>query len=131
MRVLHLVDAASPQAGSATLALIADALGRTGGVEQRVVLLGGAALARAAAAVGLTRGPSVALLGAPLGRATLAWPALRRELRRRGETPGRAIDLVHCWSAETLTLATLAWRAVPRVLTLSLPPTPRTAQWLR
>ena len=45
MRVLHLIDAVSPQASSTTLAMLTDAQGRLGHVTERVALLGGVQLA--------------------------------------------------------------------------------------
>jgi glycosyltransferase involved in cell wall biosynthesis len=123
MRVLHLIDAASPQACPATLALMGEAIGRTPGIEQEVLLLGGAALGEAAKAAGIAR---ATLLGVPTGRAMRGWFAVRRCLSSLGR-----FDLMHCWSAGTLTLATLMQRDVPRVATFTQRPTARVAHWLR
>ena len=76
MRVLHLIDAVSPQATSTTLAMLSDAQGRLGHVEDRVALLGGSHLADQAGSAGVL---DPMRIGAPMGRAIFAWPALRRE----------------------------------------------------
>ena len=120
MRLLHLIDAVSSQAHSTTLAMLADAYGRLGDIEQRVYLLGGQALEKAAYAAGLLKFQRV---GAPLGRAVFAWPSLRRAMKRNNEA--------HCWSLGALALATLMFRHVPRVLTLTVEPTARQIHWLR
>ncbi len=123
MRVLHLIDAASPQACPTTLALLGAAAGRMAGVAERVVLLGGAALRAAAVAAGVT---DAGLVGVPMGRALAGWFTVRRRLAGMGVP-----DVVHCWSLGTLTLASLLWRDVPRLLTLVQAPTPRQLHWLR
>src|SRR5690242_14297118 len=123
MRVLHLIDAASPQASPTTFAMLADSLGRLGHTEQEVLLLGGAALARAAEAGGVA---DASYVGVPFGRAVLGWPALRRARRLLG-----AFDAIHCWSVGALAAASLVWPRVPRALTLTVPPSPTAARWLR
>lgn len=123
MRVLHLIDAASPQARPTTLALMASSLGRLGDVDQAVVLLGGRPLADAATAAGV-RGAQV--IGVPFGRAVLGWPTVRRYVR-----DASPFDLIHCWSVGALSLATLAFRGLPKVLTLTTPVSERTTAWLR
>lgn len=125
MRILHLIDADSPQATPTTLAMLGDALGRLGAIEQRVYLLGGSSLELAACAAGIG---DFVRVGVPMGRAVLGWRALRRELRRQGEGD---FDLVHGWSIGALTLATMLFRATPRLLTLTVPPTARGTRWLR
>ena len=125
MRILHLIDADSPQATPTTLAMLGDALGRLGAIEQRVYLLGGAPLERAARAAGLT---NFIRVGVPMGSAVLGWRAIRREFRRQDEGE---FDLIHCWSIGALTLATMLFRSTPRLLTLTVPPTSRGTRWLR
>ena len=105
--------------------MLGDALGRLGAMEQRVYLLGGASLERAARAAGVS---DFVRVGVPMGSAVFGGRALRRELRRRGEGD---FDLVHCWSIGALTLATMMLRATPRLLTLTVPPTGRGTRWLR
>lgn len=129
MRVLHLIDAASAQASSTTLAMLADSLGRLGDIEERVVLLGGGHLAEQAKLAGVMSGAGgVMRIGVPLGRAIFGLRALPRELSRRGEG---AFDLIHCWSVGAMTLASLLFRAQPRVLTLTVQPTSQQVRWLR
>ncbi|MCX5660909.1 MAG: glycosyltransferase [Planctomycetota bacterium] len=147
MRVLHLLDDSSPQATGATLALLHESLGRLGHTEDRVLLLGGSALRRSAQAVGIH---DAALVGLPCGQLALGWPGIRRALdawalprdvapasgsEARGWSWGlrspRGFDLVHCWSIGAFSLAAIAWRRTPRVLTLTVPPSPRAVKWLR
>lgn len=123
MRVLHLIDAASPQACPTTLALLSEAIGRLIDVEQHVVLLGGSALRDAAKAAGIR---DATLIGTPFGRAMHGAFALRRQLAAMPR-----FDLVHAWSIGSLTLAALLLRDTPRVITLAMPPTPRQLHWLR
>ncbi len=124
MRVLHLIEASSPQANAATLALLASGLEQLQAVdEQVVVLLGGDRLVRQAESVGIRGAVRV---GVPLGRAVLGWAAIRSWVRRLGR-----FDLVHCWSVGAVTLAAVQLPAVPRVLTLTVDPGRRTIGWLR
>lgn len=125
MRILHLIDAVSPQATSTTLAMLADAQGRLGHVDETVALLGGTHLAEQAKLAGVTDAMRV---GVPMGRAVLGWSSLRRELNRHGQ---RDFDLIHCWSIGAMTLATMMFRLIPRVLTLTTPPTSNQVRWLR
>ncbi len=125
MRVLHLIDAVSPQATSTTLAMLADAQGRLGHVQERVALLGGTHLAEQAQLAGVIDPIRV---GVPLGRAAFGWSSLRRELRRHGEG---SFDLIHCWSIGAMTLATMMFRHLPRLLTLTTAPTSPQIRWLR
>lgn len=118
MRVLHLIDQSGNQTHPATLALMAQSVGRLGHVDQHVALLGTPALRDEANAAGLT---DVTLLRAPYGRAMAALPALRR----------MPADLVHCWSVEAFTLAALRYHRKPRLLTLTQHVSKRTVHWLR
>src|SRR6185369_9792026 len=99
--------------------LLAASLGRIGEASEQVVLLGGSALARQAEAVGIRGAMSV---GVPFGRALAGWPAVASHLRRLGlggaGAPGGAFDLIHCWSVGALSLATLMFRATPRLLSV-------------
>lgn len=127
MRIVHLIEGQSPQATPTTLAMLATAMGRLGSIEQHVLLLGGAALRRAAARAGLhVDRRNVHLMGVPFGRAMLGWPAVMRRLRQ-----WQPIDVVHCWSAGSLSLAALALREVPRVMTVTSEPDERTTHWFR
>ena len=124
MRVLHLIDAASPQASPTTLALLKESSSRfvkTHG--HQVLLLGGEELSRQARMAGI-RGAHH--LGVPGGRAYLGWPAIAGHLRRRTD-----FDVVHCWSIGTLATASLMMRSTPRVLTITQTPSARGLRWLR
>ena len=122
MRVLHLMDEASPQSTGPTLAVLAGSLGRLGHVEQRVLLLGGPRLERMARRCGVDE---VTRLGVPFGRAMSGAAAVRRWLRGQ-----RAFDVVHCWSVGALTLACLWCRSIPKLLTITVEPSDRVARWL-
>ncbi len=125
MRILHLVDHADGSTDPATLALLATTLGRLGPHEQQVLLLGGAELEAHARAVGIN---DLARQGVLLGHAWMGALNLPRWLEREGwQNP----DLVHCWSASTLTLAALRLRGIPRVCTFTHLPTTRQTHWLR
>ena len=130
MRVLHLLDQAGWQTCPTTLTLMAQALGRLGTRHQRVLLLGNAQLQHAAQQAGIDHPMR---LGIPFGRGLLAWPALRRHVRR-DRLAGLDLDdldLVHCWSVATLTLAAVMWPRLPRALTLTRVPSRRAVHWLR
>ena len=123
MRVLHLIDAVSPQATATTLALLAESLGQTDHVQNHPVLLGGTDLTRASQAAGLE---NTTTLGTPFGHALLAWSRVRRYAQLHGP-----FNLIHCWSVGTLSLATMLFRNVPRVCTLTLQPSQRSIGWIR
>jgi len=122
MRILHLIDAASSQATSTTLALAAESADQIEQIDQRFILLGSSKLAHEAASVDLQ---PAATISVPLGHAILGWSSVRQYARQNGP-----FDLIHCWSVETLSLATLLFRTVPRVLTLTIAPSCRTARWI-
>ena len=123
MRILHLIDAASPQASSTTLALLNESLRDPGQHEQVLLLLGGRTLQQQAADAGIERAYH---LGVPQGRAYLGWPAVARAVQRLGP-----FDLFHCWSIGTLSLAALRYRSTPRVATITSMPSRRAVHWLR
>ena len=122
-KLLHLIDAASPQAWATTLALIGESFGRLGQIEQKALLLGGTALGREAQAAGLG---GARTLGVPHGRAVMGWPAVRRVAREMGK-----FDLIHCWSVGAFTLAAMMWHKTPRLLTLTTPLPDPSVRWLR
>ena len=122
MRVLHLINQASAQATATTLNLLATAMDKVAG-EHQVLLIGGEPLCLSAKAAGV---PTFKAMGAPGGHALAALPRLRHWLGNN-EQP----DMVHCWSVGSLLLACLACRRVPRVLTLTLLPSPREIHLLR
>lgn len=123
MRVLHLVDQASPQATPTSLALLGDALGRLGDLEQSVLLLGGTTLRAAAESAGIR---DAMVLGVPGGRAPLGYFALQRRLRELGK-----FDLIHCWTLGAFAAAALLARDTPRVLSVTMIPAARPIRWLR
>ncbi len=111
MRVLHLIDQASPEACPTTLALLRLTVERlpAPGHEHRVLAIGGAPLDWALHAAGL-RAERVA---SPFGSAYTAVPALRSRLR------GERFDLIHCWSPTASAAARWVRRQTPQVLTLT------------
>jgi glycosyltransferase involved in cell wall biosynthesis len=121
MRVLHLLDR-SAMARPALLAMLADALGRLGDIEQRTAALGRMHDARTLAALGITVEDGVP---AWRGLSALGIGPLRRMVKRRG------IDLLHTWSPRALSLAAVACPDVPRLLTVSEPTGARGVRWLR
>lgn len=123
MRVLHLIDASSPQATAATLALLDQSLGRLGDMEQRTLILGPRNLVRIAGDTGVRVDQRLAV---PFGQAVMGYSSVYRHTRDFGQ-----FDVIHCWSVGSLALAALVFRRVPRVLTLTCTPSTRTIHWLR
>jgi len=123
MRILHLIDAASPQAASTTLALLDQSLGRLGHTDQHALLLGGTPLRRATQEAGITGAMHA---GVPFGQAILGIPAIKRHAQQRGP-----FDLIHCWSIGALTAASWVFRKTPKALTLTSTPPPASIHWLR
>ena len=123
MRILHLIDAASPQASSTTLALLDQSLGRLGHIDQHALLLGGTPLGQAAQRAGIT---NAIYAGVPFGQAVLGIPTLRKYTQSLGP-----FDLIHCWSIGALTAASLVFRKTPKALTLTVTPPPASIHWLR
>ncbi len=121
--LLHLLDAASPQACPATLALMGESLGRLAPIEQRVLLLGGRTLRHAARDTGINE---ATVQHVPWGMAVHALPMMSRLLRGLPN-----VKLIHCWSIGTLALATLRLPRTPRVLTLTTIPSDRSLRFLR
>ena len=122
MRVLHLINQASPQSSATTLHLLATAQQKVD-AQHHVLLLGGQPLVNAASDAGIVD-PSI--MGVPSGQALAGLPRLRRWLNQNPPP-----DLVHCWSVGSLMLATLCSHAIPRLLTLSLMPSLREIHLLR
>ncbi len=121
MRVLHLLDAASPQSTGTTFALLTESLGRLGHFDQQVVLLGGTSLTRSAVIAGVQ---APVTLNVPLGQPLLAGWQLYRYARRHGP-----FDVIHCWSISSLSLTTLLFPTLPRILTLLVTPCRRSVHW--
>jgi len=94
VRILHLIDPASPGGGPGTLRLVAEALARTVGADHDVLIVGNSRHLRLARRCGLkARGR----LGAPLNRPSLARSGLRSYLAA-SEAVGRGYDLLHAWT---------------------------------
>lgn len=129
MHTLHLIDAASPQARPAMLALLAATAREQArhGLATRVLLLGGASLGRAAEAGGLAGGRAsgrtpaaggrTRRVSVPMGRAELGVAAVHRALRVGGE-PG----VIYAWSAGALRVARWLRPRTPRVACVLQPP---------
>ena len=103
MRILHLIDPASPGGGPGTLRLAAEALSRSAIAAHDVLIVGNSRHRDLARRCGLeTRGR----LGAPLNRAALAQGGLRSFLRACEPVNGR-YDLLHAWTLSAAGLAAL------------------------
>jgi glycosyltransferase involved in cell wall biosynthesis len=122
MRVVHLINQASSQASATTLNVLATAMNKVD-AQHLVLLLGGQPLVHAAKVAGVT---AFEPMGVPGGHALAGLPRLRYWLSKN-----TAPDLLHCWSVGTLLLASLTARDVPRLLTLTLMPSPREIHLLR
>ncbi len=121
MHVLHLTDDSGPQAAPTGLAMLSDSQGRMGGIDQQVVALGSADFASKLAAADLGE---ARLLKAPCGNPVMGYLSFRRHLSLNGR-----LDLLHCWSLGTLTLAVMVAPHTPRVATVTSQPTKRQARW--
>jgi len=94
VRILHLIDPASPGGGPGTLRLAAEALSRSAIAAHDVLIVGNSRHRDLARRCGLeTRGR----LGAPLNRPLLARGGLRSFLRACESVNGR-YDLLHAWT---------------------------------
>lgn len=108
MRVVHLLDQASPQAWPTTLAMMR--LRAAAEQASRPIVVGGEPIRWAAEAARLT----CEVVSAPYGHALAALPALRRALRRDG-----GVDAVHAWSLSACAAAGVLVPRLPRTLTLT------------
>jgi glycosyltransferase involved in cell wall biosynthesis len=103
VRILHLIDPASPGGGPGTLRLAAEALSRSAIAAHDVLIVGNSRHRDLAGRCGLeTRGR----LGAPLNRASLARGGLRSFLRACEPVNGR-YDLLHAWTLSAAGLGVL------------------------
>jgi glycosyltransferase involved in cell wall biosynthesis len=104
VRILHLIDPASPGGGPGTLRLAAEALARLADAHHDVLIIGNSRHRELARRCGLvTRGR----LGAPLNRPGLARRGLRSFLRACEPVSGR-YHLVHAWTMSAAGLGALA-----------------------
>jgi glycosyltransferase involved in cell wall biosynthesis len=103
VRILHLIDPASPGGGPGTLRLAAEALSRSAISAHDVLIVGNSRHRDLAGRCGLkTRGR----LGAPLNRPALARGGLRSFLRACEPVNGR-YDLLHAWTLSAAGLGAL------------------------
>jgi glycosyltransferase involved in cell wall biosynthesis len=61
-----------------------------------------------------------------MGHAILGYFAVKQHSHLEGKP-----DLMHCWSSGAMGLAAVLFRRTPKLLTLTLPPAPSDARWLR
>jgi len=112
--VLHLVDAGSPVAHPAGLAMLRGAMRQSPQWGHQVVVLGGQRLARDATATGLE---PAARAGVPQGRPSRGPAAVAAALRKPGVGLAEA-GTIHCWSIDSFATARLLFPNKPRLLTL-------------
>jgi hypothetical protein len=123
VRVLHIIDPDHGRTGVPTARLLAESFRAHAHLHEDALVIGGTDAGRMAHAAGLDDVHRIApATGSPL----LALPAFRAFVGRR--PPYR---FIHAWSIATLALAAFALPGTPRFLTLTSPPTPRAAHWLR
>jgi glycosyltransferase involved in cell wall biosynthesis len=114
VRILHLIDPASPGGGPGTLRLAAEALSRSAIADHDVLIVGNSRHRDLAGRCGLeTRGR----LGAPLNRAALAQGGLRSFLRACEPVNGR-YDLLHAWTLSAAGLGALGAGRRPLLATV-------------
>jgi len=113
---LHIVDAAGPVAYAVGLAGVAARLARDreAGLDARLVLVGGASLAREARAVGVADA-ATPVVGAVDGHSWRNLPGLAHALRAMG--PIR-LERIHCWSPGALWAGQVLRPRVAKTLTL-------------
>lgn len=118
MRVLHLIDPASPGGSGCTLHLLAEAVKRLNSVEHRVIVLGNRRHADVARRCGVRPWGQVQ---PPLNIPMLARHSMKRLARLMQSAAGR-FDIVHAWTAESALLATIAFPDAQRMATLPVGP---------
>lgn len=123
MRIWHVIDASGPQATATTLELLNTSRGRLGRIDERLIMLGGSPLRRAARQAGIH---DSTMLGVPFGSAPWGFFAARR---RFGHLPRP--DILHCWSLGAAALAAMQFRRTPKVITITVPPSTKAVRWLR
>ncbi len=123
IRVLHLVDPASPGGGACTLHLLAEVLRRLNSIEHHVLVIGNRRRADLVRRCGV-RGAGQ--INPPLGVPALARPQLKIWRRFTEHSAGR-FDLVHAWTLESALLAGHVFRNTPMVATCSVGPTAGTS----
>src|SRR5262245_54529832 len=104
MRILHLIDPASPGGGACTLRLLAEPLTRLPDSVQDVVVIGTAAHVELARRCGVE---PLGAINAPARLTCLAVRPLRELIAIRELTVGH-YDLVHAWTAPAAALAAVA-----------------------
>jgi glycosyltransferase involved in cell wall biosynthesis len=109
VRILHLIDPASPGGGPGTLRLVAGVLGRTAGADHDVLIVGNSRHLAMARRCGLK---PLGCIAAPLNRPALGRSGLRSFLRAWEPVSG-AYDLLHAWTLPAADLAVLAARRRP------------------
>lgn len=118
MRVLHLIDPASPGGGACTLRLLADVNERLTSVRHDTIVLGTGRHARLAKRCGIQNAQQV-----PMPRYDP--PAARRSLRRLiqiHEANSGQFTLLHAWTPRALRLAMLAAPERKRLATFNVGP---------
>jgi hypothetical protein len=118
VKVLHLIDPASPGGGACTLRLLAEPLRRLSSVEQDVLVLGSRRHGDLARSCGVeVRG----LISPPLNRPVLARKSLAHTINMLELNEG-AYDVIHAWTLASGLLATWAVPHRKRVATLAVGP---------
>lgn len=120
MRVLHLIDPASPGGGACTLFLLAEAMHRLNSVDQRVLILGNRRRTDLARRCGVAVSGQ---LNVPLGLPMLARVQLKT-WRDAAERLGFIPDIVHAWTPYSALLAASVISKSKLLGTFTVGPTP-------
>jgi glycosyltransferase involved in cell wall biosynthesis len=118
VRVLHLIDPASPGGGACTLRLLAEPLQRLRSIDQDVIVLGGRRHVDLARRCGVE---PIGMITPPARLPVLSHRALRGVLDVREGSAGR-YDVIHAWTLPSAMLATAAAPDHRRVATLTVGP---------
>ena len=104
MRVLHLIDPASPGGGACTLRLLAEATERLRSIDHTVIVIGSREHVRLAERCGVRPTGSICPM---LRQPVLASRGLRRAIDTYESAAG-VFDLIHAWTLPSAMLGTLA-----------------------
>lgn len=110
MRILHLLDQASPEANPGTLRVLQAACDAQPEHDHQVVLMGGTPLASYAEAAGLKQGR---VIGVPSGRAANGAVTLAPLLEQL-----QPIDMIHAWSPACAAMVCARYARIPAMLTV-------------
>lgn len=118
MRVLHLIDPASPGGSGCTLHLLAETVHRLNSIDHGVIVLGNRRHTDLARRCGVRVWGQIP---APLNIPLMARHSMKK-LARMMQSAAGAFDIVHAWTVESALLSILTFPHCKRLATLSVGP---------